>query len=296
MSIIEFNKVSKRYRIQETKYRTFREDVTNLARRVVGRKPVEQDGGYIWALRDVDFAVEDGEVVGIVGPNGAGKSTILKILSQVTYPTKGTVHVGGRFIALIELGAGFHPELTGRENIYMNGIVLGMKRREIDRKFDAIVEFSELEGFIDMPVKRYSSGMFVRLAFSVMIHVDPEILFIDEVLAVGDFMFRDKCLRKMREFRDMKKTLIVVSHDRRMIENLCEKAMFLHKGRLIEFGDTQKVLNTYYKYSDKLKREEVDKRRKHGGPQKELEILEVKLMDEHGNERERFETGEKNGG
>ncbi|MEW6202386.1 MAG: ABC transporter ATP-binding protein [bacterium] len=290
MNIIEFNKVSKRYRIQAMRYRTFREDVTNLARRLAGRGAVENDGNYIWALRDVEFAVEAGEVVGIVGPNGAGKSTILKILSRVTYPTKGTVQVGGRFVSMIELGAGFHPELTGRENIYMNGIVMGMKKHEIEKKFDAIVEFSELADFIDTPVKRYSSGMFVRLAFSVMIHVEPEILFIDEILAVGDFHFREKCLKKMNQFRDEGKTMIIVSHLRYIVETLCTRAIFLHKGKILYEDKPTETMDYYYHYVGGEKERgklvhEIEK-------PTELEIFDVKLLNKDNEETGIFQSGD----
>lgn len=291
-TIVSFENVSKKFKIQQGKYKSLRDEIMSLPGKLFAGKKSEED--IFWAIKNVNFSIKKGEVVGLVGPNGAGKSTILKLLSKIYTPTSGNLNVKGRFVSLIELGAGFHPELTGRENVYLNGIILGMTSKEIDLKLDEIVAFSELEGFIDTPMKKYSSGMFVRLAFSVAIHVDPEILFIDEVLAVGDFMFRDKCLKKMQGFRDQKKTMIIVSHERRMIENLCEKAIFLHKGEIIEFGETKQVMDAYSKHSHKLKKEWTEKRDETGElTQKDLEITKVQLFDKDGNEKGLFETEEK---
>ncbi|MGE5072276.1 MAG: ABC transporter ATP-binding protein [Anaerolineae bacterium] len=200
---------------------------------------------YIWALDDVSFDVEEGRVLGIVGRNGAGKSTLLKVLSRVTEPTKGTVMVRGRVGSLLEVGTGFHPELTGRENIYMNGAVLGMRRAEIDRKFDEIVAFSEVEQFIDTPVKRYSSGMYLRLAFAVAAHLEPEILVVDEVLAVGDAEFQKKCLGKMGDVAQQGRTVLFVSHNMSAMLRLTQEAIVLKKGQLIKRAPTQEAVDFY---------------------------------------------------
>jgi lipopolysaccharide transport system ATP-binding protein len=199
----------------------------------------------IWALKDVSFDLEEGKVLGIVGRNGAGKSTLLKILSRVTEPTTGTVSVRGRVGSLLEVGTGFHPELTGRENIYMNGAILGMKRTEIDRKFDEIVDFSEVTQFIDTPVKRYSSGMYLRLAFAVAAHLEPEILVVDEVLAVGDAEFQKKCLGKMGDVAQQGRTILFVSHNMSAILRLTQEAIVLNKGQMIMRGPTQEAVDFY---------------------------------------------------
>ena len=195
-----------------------------------------RDGEIIWALKDVSFNVEQGEVLGIIGRNGAGKSTLLKILSQVTAPTSGEVKIKGRIASLLEVGTGFHPELTGRENIYLNGAILGMSRQEIRRKFDEIVDFAEIEKFIDTPVKRYSSGMYVRLAFAVAAHLEPEILLVDEVLAVGDAEFQKKCLGKMGDVANEGRTVLFVSHNMVAVQSLCQRALWLDAGQLKEQG------------------------------------------------------------
>jgi lipopolysaccharide transport system ATP-binding protein len=199
----------------------------------------------IWALRGVSFSVDKGEVVGIIGRNGAGKSTLLKILSRITPPTEGTAEVRGRLGSLLEVGAGFHPELTGRENVYLNGAILGMRRAEIQRKFDAIVGFAEVERFLDMPVKRYSSGMYVRLAFAVAAHLDPQVLVVDEVLAVGDNAFQRKCLGRMDEVRRRGRTVLFVSHNMAAIQQLCSRVLLLKDGVLIADGPPQSVVETY---------------------------------------------------
>jgi lipopolysaccharide transport system ATP-binding protein len=198
------------------------------------------------ALDDVSFDVKRGDVVGIIGRNGAGKSTLLKIISRVTAPTKGAVKLKGRVASLLEVGTGFHPELTGRENIYLNGAILGMRRNEINRKFDTIVDFAEVEEFIDTPVKRYSSGMYVRLAFAVAAHLEPEILIVDEVLSVGDLQFQKKCLGKMGEIsRRGGRTVLYVSHNLQSVSDLCSKAFLLDKGAVVSSGETEKVVNAY---------------------------------------------------
>ena len=249
--------LSKRYRIgsAETRFRygLLRDVLTDiittpvrLAKSLGGNRALRSDpASYIWALDDVSFDVEEGRVLGIVGRNGAGKSTLLKVLSRVTEPTKGLVTVRGRVGSLLEVGTGFHPELTGRENIYMNGAVLGMKRTEIERKFDEIVAFSEVEQFVDTPVKRYSSGMYLRLAFAVAAHLEPEILVVDEVLAVGDAEFQKKCLGKMGDVAQQGRTVLFVSHNMSAILRLTQEAIVLKKGRLIKRAPTQEAVDFY---------------------------------------------------
>lgn len=216
-----------------------------LARRL--RNPLQRvDRETFWALKGVSFDIREGEAVGIIGRNGAGKSTLLKILSEITEPTAGSVELYGRVGSLLEVGTGFHPELTGRENIYLNGAILGMRQREIDRQFDAIVDFAEVERFLDTPVKRYSSGMYVRLAFAVAAHLDPEILVVDEVLAVGDATFQKKCLGKMGEVATQGgRTVLFVSHNMAAVQSLCNRAIWLHRGQICEDGDPRSVVATY---------------------------------------------------
>ncbi|OGV64553.1 MAG: hypothetical protein A2283_10465 [Lentisphaerae bacterium RIFOXYA12_FULL_48_11] len=210
------------------------------------RVEAEQEGNQeFWALKDVSFDVQPGEVIGIIGRNGAGKSTLLKILTRITEPTSGEAFINGRVASLLEVGTGFHPELTGRENVYMNGTILGMKKREIDAKFDEIVAFSELEKFIDTPVKRYSSGMYVRLAFAVAAHLDPEILLIDEVLAVGDMEFQKKCLGKMQDVSESGRTVFFVSHNMAAVSRLCTRSLVLINGELSFDGDTPDAVSKY---------------------------------------------------
>ncbi|MBY0227563.1 MAG: ABC transporter ATP-binding protein [Hyphomicrobium sp.] len=210
-------------------------------RQIIAGDEIEE----FWALRDVSFEIRRGEVVGIIGRNGAGKSTLLKVLSRITEPTEGRVTIKGRVASLLEVGTGFHPELTGRENIYLNGAILGMTRAEIKRKFDEIVAFAEVEKFLDTPVKRYSSGMYVRLAFAVAAHLEPEILVVDEVLAVGDADFQKKCLGKMGEVAKAGRTVLFVSHNTGSVSTICEKGMLLRAGNLIADGPMSEVLSQY---------------------------------------------------
>lgn len=209
-----------------------------------------EDASVVWALKDVSFDVEQGEAVAIIGGNGSGKSTLLKIVSRITQPTGGSVRFVGRVSSLLEVGTGFHPELTGRENVYLNGSILGMSKSEIDGKFDEIVAFSEVEKFLDTPVKRYSSGMRVRLAFAVAAHLEPEILLIDEVLAVGDDAFQRKCLGKMKNVAHDGRTVLFVSHNLRAVQKLCARSIVLEKGRLIFDGDTQQAIDLYLSSRD----------------------------------------------
>ena len=200
---------------------------------------------YAWALRDVSFDVKQGDTLGIIGKNGAGKSTLLKLLSRVTSPSTGNIKIRGRIASLLEVGTGFHPELTGRENIYLNGAILGMSKREIASKFDEIVDFSGVQMYIDTPVKRYSSGMYVRLAFGVAAHLEPEILIVDEVLAVGDAEFQKKCLGKMGDVASHGRTIIFVSHNMTAVQSLCKTALYLKSGKVVDFGRTDTVINNY---------------------------------------------------
>ena len=213
----------------------------------------------VYSLQDLNFEIQQGDAVGIIGRNGAGKSTLLKILSRVTTPTKGKINIKGRVASLLEVGTGFHPELTGRENIYLNGAILGMRKREIDHKFDEIVDFSGVERYIDTPVKRYSSGMYVRLAFAVAAHLESEILIVDEVLAVGDAEFQKKCLGKMTEVSKLEgRTVIFVSHNMGSIQQLCNKSLLLNQGKSISLDSTNKVINTYSNFSDYLKNNDIN--------------------------------------
>jgi lipopolysaccharide transport system ATP-binding protein len=216
-----------------------------VAKALIGKSERRSNQNFVWALDDVSFDLEEGKVLGIVGRNGAGKSTLLKVLSRVTEPTTGTVTVRGRVGSLLEVGTGFHPELSGRENIYMNGAILGMKRAEIDKKFDEMVDFSEVGQFIDTPVKRYSSGMYLRLAFAVAAHLEPEILVVDEVLAVGDAEFQRKCLGKMNDVAQQGRTVLFVSHNMSAILRLTQEAIVLKKGQLIKRAPTAEAVDFY---------------------------------------------------
>jgi lipopolysaccharide transport system ATP-binding protein len=248
---IRVNGLSKRYRVglqRAAGYRTLRDSITEAVaapfRRLWGRDEPSPEGTF-YALKDISFDVRPGEAVGIIGRNGAGKSTLLKVLSRITEPTDGRVEVRGRMGSLLEVGTGFHPELTGRENVYLNGSILGMTRREIDRKFDEIVAFSEIERFLDTPVKRYSSGMYVRLAFAVAAHLEPEILVVDEVLAVGDAGFQKKCLGKMQDVAQHGRTVLFVSHNISAVNRLCNRAVLLSDGQVVKDGPSHEVGNYY---------------------------------------------------
>jgi lipopolysaccharide transport system ATP-binding protein len=249
---IRVENLGKRYRLgegsQRASYHTVRESLVGapaaLLRRM--RDGARNDGRReFWALKGIGFEVSPGEVVGIIGPNGAGKSTLLKILSRITKPTVGRAMLSGRVGSLLEVGTGFHPELTGRENIYLNGAILGMRRREVERKFDEIVDFAGIEDFLDTPVKRYSSGMFVRLAFAVAAHLESEIVLVDEVLAVGDLQFQRKCLDKMDDVARGGRTVLLVSHNMAAIESLCSRVLLIDGGRVVRDGDASEAIRTY---------------------------------------------------
>jgi lipopolysaccharide transport system ATP-binding protein len=229
---------------ERTRYRTLRDTLVEAVKSPFRAWGTTEE---FWALNDVSFEVQPGEVVGIIGRNGAGKSTLLKILSRITKPTKGRVEINGRVGCLLEVGTGFHPELTGRENVYLNGAILGMNRQEIEKKFDEIVAFAEVEKFLDTPVKRYSSGMYVRLAFAVAAHLEPEILIVDEVLSVGDAGFQNKCFQKMNQVRQNGRTVLVVSHNLGAVQTLCTSAINLESGRLMGQGSVPNQINWYLK-------------------------------------------------
>jgi lipopolysaccharide transport system ATP-binding protein len=243
---IQTDQLSKQYQIGEMQsaYGTLRDTLASGARRLV-RRDHSQHVEDIWALRDVSLEVPEGQVLGVIGKNGAGKSTLLKILTRITTPTSGTAEIHGRVGSLLEVGTGFHPELTGRENVFLNGSVLGMKRREIQSKFDEIVEFSGVQRFIDTPVKRYSSGMSVRLAFSVAAHLEPEILLVDEVLAVGDAEFQRRCLGRMEDLSQSGRTVLFVSHQMQAVTQLCDRAILLEQGEIALDGSAEYVVAEY---------------------------------------------------
>jgi lipopolysaccharide transport system ATP-binding protein len=255
--VIKAENVSKLYRLGQVGTGTLSHDLKRWWAAVRGKEDpylkigMDNDrtkkgtSDYAWALRDVSFEIQQGDTLGIIGKNGAGKSTLLKILSRVTTPTEGAIKIKGRIASLLEVGTGFHPELTGKENIYMNGAILGMTKREIDRKFDEIVDFAGVQLYINTPVKRYSSGMYVRLAFAVAAHLEPEILIVDEVLAVGDADFQKKCLGKMGDVASHGRTIIFVSHNMQAVQSLCKSAIYMKEGRIADIGRTDKVINNY---------------------------------------------------
>jgi lipopolysaccharide transport system ATP-binding protein len=280
MNAIEFNNVWKKFKRGE-KFDSLRDLIPSMAKMVFATRKADLQDKEFWAVRDVSFQIGRGDALGIIGPNGSGKSTALKLLSGILKPDKGTLSVRGRLSTLIELGAGFHPDLTGRENIYLNGTILGMKRAEIDRKFDEIVEFSELKDFLDTPVKRYSSGMYARLGFAVAAHVNPEVLLIDEVLSVGDYHFQEKCFKKMCEFVQRGATLVFVSHNLTAISTLCKSVLVLRYGVPVFQGDVSSGIQKYHSfYEEDTKSNSV-------------ELVDVHLRSADGEERDVFEPGEK---
>ena len=246
---------------------------------------------YVWSLKDIAFEIKRGEALGIIGKNGAGKSTLLKILSQITSPTTGNVKVKGRIASLLEVGTGFHPELTGRENVFLNGAILGMTKQEIRNKFDEIVAFSGVEGYIDTPVKRYSSGMYVRLAFAVAAHLDPEILIVDEVLAVGDAEFQKKCLGKMKDVTGEGRTVLFVSHNMTAVKTLCDKGIILNNGRLIFSGDSDSACNHYLGNAFQQATEKPGDRKDRNG-NGDIRVQDVYFQDEQGRRITNLISGE----
>jgi len=300
-NIIKVENLGKKYFIKhlEKSYSTGLREVVTQKLRSVGKRilPQEYSGRrsqqneQFWALKDVTFSVKQGEVLGVIGRNGAGKSTLLKILARITEPTKGRVHINGRIASLLEVGTGFHPELTGRENIFLNGAILGMSKAEIVRKFDEIVAFSEIEKFLDTPVKRYSSGMYVRLAFSVAAHLEPEILLVDEVLAVGDANFQKKCLGKMDEVSRGGRTVLFVSHNMAAVAALCKKVLLIDAGHLRKLGEIDETLSLYSELTSNLTSIELGQRTDRRGNGK-LKFTGLRCLDPKGREVKSLRTGE----
>jgi lipopolysaccharide transport system ATP-binding protein len=280
---IDAHELSKRYRIGQVQaaYGTLRDSLAHMAGRLTG-KVEEHEVEEIWALRDVSFGVREGEVLGVIGRNGAGKSTLLKVLTRITTPTSGHAVIRGRVGSLLEVGTGFNPELTGRENVFLNGSILGMKRREIQRKLDEIVEFSGVQKFIDTPVKRYSSGMGVRLAFSVAAHLEPEILLVDEVLAVGDAEFQQRCLGRMEHLSGTGRTVVFVSHNMQAINQLSDRLLWLEGGEIAEVGEPSEVV-THYLHSAHGSGSRISWPDDDSAPGDDLaRLLSVRAIDEDG--------------
>ncbi len=245
LPVIEATGLTKRYRLGYVGAGSLRDELAGAWNRLRGQTGEEASAHELWALRDVGFSIQPGETVGVLGRNGAGKSTLLKVLSRVTEPSAGEAIIRGRTASLLEVGTGFHPELSGRDNVFISGAILGMKRAETSRKFDAIVDFAGVARFIDTPVKRYSSGMYVRLAFAVAAHLDPEVLFVDEVLAVGDSQFQMKCIEKMKELTRSGKTILFVSHNLYLLQTLCSRGIYLRQGQIAADGDIHEALAAY---------------------------------------------------
>ncbi len=294
---IQAQSLSKRYRIGSSlhNYPTLRESLAGVLPSLARRQPSNAGdllhSTLIWALQGVSFKVLRGEVLGVIGRNGAGKSTLLKILSRITRPTSGEIRLRGRVGSLLEVGTGFHPELTGRENIYLNGAILGMHRKEINAKFDQIVEFSEIGRFLDTPVKRYSSGMYMRLAFSVAAHLEPEILLVDEVLAVGDAAFQKKCLGKMGQVAGEGRTVLFVSHNMGAIQALCSRSILLADGRIVEDGPSNQVVQSYLNrsYGDIEKTGEVSWSGEDNAPGGgEVRLQSIRLLSSIGQVQDHF--------
>jgi lipopolysaccharide transport system ATP-binding protein len=288
-AVVKFESVSKKYFLGQGQ-ESFRELITRSMKGLFKQStPAQQD--HLMALEDVSFEINQGQVLGLIGTNGAGKTTTLKLLSRVTKPTTGQIHVQGRVSALIELGAGFHPDFTGRENIYLNGAILGLSRQEIHKKFDSIVAFAELEQFIDTPVKRYSSGMYARLGFAVAAHSDPDLLLVDEVLAVGDINFQKKCYDFIQNFVNSGNTAIFVSHNMYVFEQLCNQVLWLDHGRIKMSGEPLQVLAAYLDYMDQraLAAESNTIKESQG---EALRVTDVCLTDSEGKKCDTFVTGE----
>lgn len=286
---LEFRNVSKRYRVrQEFAYSTsqnkFVQQLKSLRRRAKD----------FWALRDVSFEVKRGEALGIIGHNGAGKSTILKLLASITSPTSGQITINGRLAALIEVGSGFHPELSGRENIYLSGSILGMRRREITGKLDRIIDFAGVREFIDTPVKRYSSGMYVRLGFAIAAHLEPDILLLDEVLAVGDAAFQAKCMNRIKEMESAGTTIVFISHDLRAVERICDRAILMEKGRITASGSPSDVIKAYGSNvtSEPDSAQTLCFRNSLSDPTSPFEVESIEVLDEEGQLRREIRTGD----
>jgi ABC-2 type transport system ATP-binding protein len=279
MTALRFESVSKRYRIRSGS----ENKESGFAARLRGSRTHKSD---FWALQNVSFEVEQGESLGIIGHNGAGKSTVLKLLSNISTPTKGQITINGRISALLEVGSGFHPELTGRENVYLSGSILGMRRAEITSKLDSIIEFAGVRPFIDIPVKRFSSGMFVRLGFSIAAHLDPDILLLDEVLAVGDYAFQEKCKQRIAEMHRQGTTMVFISHDLNAVRNVCQRVLLLQRGEVVAEGLPDDVIRRYTETAAFHQRPQItDERRV-------AEVTGVRFYDALGNSANGFKTGD----
>lgn len=290
MQVIKVENLSKLYYLGGTSHNSLRDALVSFV-----KNPKRDKKQELWALRDINFEVKDGETLGIIGHNGAGKSTLLKILSRITKPTRGSVEIKGRIGSLLEVGTGFHNELSGRENIYLNGAILGMKRVEIEKKFDEIVAFSEIEKFLDTPVKHYSSGMYMRLAFAVAAHLEPEILIVDEVLAVGDTAFQKKCLNKMRDVSQSGRTVLFVSHDMSSITRICTRAIALSQGKIVSEGTSSEVVREYLSATWGM-RNERDFTNDANIPQSDfVRLKSVRMIDENGTTQGSFDIRKKIG-
>ena len=300
---IKATNLSKKYRLGSIGMTSLREDLSRLLnRKKTVEEPISSNGTIddprkindheFWALNDLNFSIRKGEVIGLIGANGSGKSTLLKILSRITEPTKGSVKVRGRVASLLEVGTGFHPELTGRENVYVNGAILGMTRREVDRKFDEIVDFAGIANFIETPIKRYSSGMTVRLGFAVAAHLDPDILIVDEVLAVGDAAFQKKCIGRMGEVAHQGRTVLFVSHNMVSIEALCTKGIFLKNGQIQNSGATVSIVSEYLQDIEPITNKDLAQRKDRKGSG-EIRLKRITALNSEMEEVPHLKTGHK---
>jgi ABC-type polysaccharide/polyol phosphate transport system ATPase subunit len=282
---LKFNDVSKRFFIREDDEKDAQSHPLKKKLRALRFRSRE-----FWAVRNVSFEVQRGEALGIIGHNGAGKSTILKLLSNITLPTSGEITINGRLSSLIEVGSGFHPELTGRENIYLNGSILGMQRRDISRKLDSIVHFAGIQEFVDTPVKRFSSGMYVRLGFSIAAHLDPEILLLDEVLAVGDSAFQSKCIQRIEELKQGGTTIVFISHDLSAVEHLCDRVLLLQKGQIVGGGKPSEIIAQYQRLT--INSGVLESLESQSDVDKSAKILSLSFSDINGEKNSSFRTGD----
>ncbi len=292
-TVIRVENLAKSYMISHERrdpYATLRDVIATKVKNLFSGRGSDLTQEEFWALKDINFEIKQNDRIGIIGRNGAGKSTLLKILSRITEPTRGRVSIKGRVASLLEVGTGFHPELTGRENIFLNGAILGMRKTEIDRKFDEIVSFAEIEKFVDTPVKRYSSGMYVRLAFAVAAQLEPEILIVDEVLAVGDIVFQNKCLGKMENISKEGRTVIFVSHNIEAIQKLCNRGIILHEGKVAMQGDVDQVVNKYLGEGLGLIGEQVWQDIQKAPGDQVVKMVAVRVLDKNDNVCTKFDV------